>query len=129
VIAVDSSAVAAVLFGEDGAEDLVRLLLSDDTVMSAPTRLEIGMVIEARTGAEGVRKLDSLLRTAGIDVVEFSSMQALVALDAFHRFGKGRHRAGLNFGDCISYAIAKSLGVPLLFVGDDFVHTDIRPVR
>jgi len=129
VIAVDSSAVAAVLFGEDGAEDLVRLLLSDDTVMSAPTRLEIGMVIEARTGAEGVRMLDSLLRTAGIDVVEFSSMQALVALDAFHRFGKGRHRAGLNFGDCISYAIAKSLGVPLLFVGDDFVHTDIRPVR
>lgn len=129
MIAVDSSAVAAVLFGEDGAEDLVRLLLSDDTVMSAPTRLEIGMVIEARTGAEGVRMLDSLLRTAGIDVVEFSSMQALVALDAFHRFGKGRHRAGLNFGDCISYAIAKSLGVPLLFVGDDFVHTDIRPVR
>lgn len=126
MIVVDSSALAAILFGESNADDVATRLTADDAVMAAPTRLEIGMVIEARSGSDGVRKLDALLRATALEVVEFSPGQALLALDAFHRFGKGRHRAGLNFGDCISYATAKSLYAPLLFVGDDFIHTDIE---
>ena len=125
---VDSSALAAVLFGEHGALDVAARLADDEAVLGAPSRVEIGMVIEARSGSDGVRKLESLLRAAAIEIIAFAPDHALVALEAFRRYGKGRHRAGLNFGDCMSYALAKSMNLPLLFVGDDFIHTDIGSV-
>ena len=122
---VDSSALAAVLFGESGALDVAGRLADGGVIIGAPTRLEIGIVIEARGGSDGVRKLESLLRTAAIEVVGFTSDHGAIALEAFRRYGKGRHRASLNYGDCMSYAVAKSLNVALLYVGDDFPHTDI----
>lgn len=125
MIVVDSSALAAVLFGEPEALQVADRLASGDALLAAPTRLEIGIVIEARSGSDGVRRLESLLMAAAIQVVEFTPEHAIGALEAFRRYGKGRHRAGLNFGDCMSYSLAKSMDVPLLFVGDDFTHTDI----
>jgi len=122
---VDPSALAAVLFGEPRGVDVAARLAEGDAVLGAPSRVEIGMVIEARGGSDGVRQLDSLLRAAKIDTVAFEPHHADMALEAFRRFGKGRHRAALNFGDCMSYAIARSMNAPLLFVGDDFTHTDI----
>lgn len=122
---VDSSALAAVLFGEPGALAVAGRLAEGAAVLGAPTRVEIGMVIEARGGSDGVRKLESLLRAAAIEIVGFTPDHAAVALEAFRRYGKGRHSAGLNLGDCMSYAMAKSMNAPLLFVGDDFIHTDI----
>ncbi len=125
MIVVDSSALFSVLFGEPGALDIASRFAYGAVVLGAPTRVEIGMVIEARGGSDGVRKLESLLRAAAIEVVGFTPDHAAVALEAFRRYGKGRHRAALNFGDCMSYAMAKSMNAPLLFVGDDFTHTDI----
>ena len=78
--------------------------------------------------AEGLRDLDLFLTTAGIDLVALDGEQAQAARRAFSRFGKGRHRAGLNYGDCFSYALAIVGGEPLLFKGNDFVHTDVEPV-
>ncbi len=123
---VDSSALTAVLFGEHSALDVAARLAEGAVVLGAPTRVEIGMVIEARSGSDGVRKLESLLRSAAIEIIGFTPDHAAVALEAFRRYGKGRHRAALNFGDCMSYALAKSMNLPLLFVGDDFIHTDIN---
>lgn len=125
MIVVDSSAVAAVLFGEPEAQAVAELLGAGEVVMGAPTRLEIGMVIEARSGSDGVRNLEALLRAASIEVVPFTPDHATAALEAFRRYGKGRHPAGLNVGDCLSYAVARSMGAPLLFVGGDFSSTDI----
>ncbi len=125
MIVVDSSALEAVLFGEPEALKVADRLACGDALLAAPTRLEIGIVIEARSGSDGVRRLESLLMAAAIQVVDFTPEHATAALEAFRRYGKGRHRAGLNFGDCMSYSLAKSMDVPLLFVGDDFTHTDI----
>jgi ribonuclease VapC len=85
------------------------------------------MVIESRFGAEGLRDLDLFIERAGIALVPVDSEQAHVARRAFSRFGKGRHPAGLNYGDCFSYALASVLGEPLLYKGDDFRQTDIAP--
>ena len=84
--------------------------------------------IEARYGAEGLRDLDHFIGRAGIELVAVDAEHAKVACSAFSRFGKGRHRAGFNYGDCFSYALAISTGEPLLFKGDDFVHTDVTMV-
>jgi ribonuclease VapC len=101
---------------------------TDSRRMSTATFVEISMVIEAKRGAEGLRDLDLFLTTAGIDLVAVDSEQAHMARRAFTRFGKGRHRSGLNYGDCFSYALAMVVGEPLLFKGDDFGHTDVEPV-
>lgn len=124
-VAVDSSAIAALLFGEPSQQRVAELLSGAACVIGAPTRVELGMVVEARTGAAGVLRLESLLRAAVIDVVDFTAQHATIANEAFRSYGKGRHRAGLNFGDCMSYATAKVGGFPLLYVGDDFSYTDI----
>ena len=84
------------------------------------------MLAEGRNGERGCRDLDELVETLGLKVVEFGERHIEAARDGFRRFGKGRHRAGLNFGDCCAYALAKTLDVPLLFKGDDFPLTDIR---
>ena len=122
---VDTSAIVAVLFAEDGHDEIERRLLSETCAMSAATRVELGIVIEAKSGPAGTQLLEELLRRTEIEIVEVDSTQVDEALACWRRFGKGRHRAGLNFGDTFSYALARRLGQPLLFVGDDFSATDI----
>jgi ribonuclease VapC len=95
--------------------------------MSVATFVEVSIVIEARHGAEGLRDLDLFIERAGIELVAVDVEQGKAARLAFSRFGKGRHPAGLNYGDCFSYALATQLGEPLLFKGEDFPQTDIIP--
>lgn len=125
-VVVDSSAIVAVLFGEPSQRQVAEVMAGATCIMGAPTRVEIGMVVEARTGAAGVLRLESLLRAVPVEVVAFTAEHASVANEAFRSYGKGRHRAGLNFGDCMSYATAKVGGFPVLCVGDDFRHTDVE---
>ena len=96
--------------------------------MSVASFLEASMVIEARYGPDGVRDLDLFIAKARIDLVAVDAEQAYVARAAFRTYGKGRHPAGLNFGDCFAYALAKTLGERLLFKGSDFSLTDIATV-
>ena len=90
--------------------------------------VETGLVIESRYGAQGGRELDLLIAKAELSIQPVTAEQAEVAREAWRRYGKGRHPAGLNFGDCFSYALARTSGEPLLFKGDDFIHTDITAV-
>lgn len=123
---IDTSAFVAILTGEPERGPFIEAIeAADSRLCSAATLVETSIVIESRYGAEGLRDLDLFLTTAGVDVVSVDGDQALVARLAFSRFGKGRHRAGLNFGDCFSYALATTRAQPLLFKGDDFVHTDL----
>lgn len=126
MIVVDTSAIVAVLFGEDGWQAVERILLDEPCVMSAATRVELGIVVEARTGPAGTQLLDELLSRVDIDVVPVDADQAGAAIVCWRRFGKGRHSAALNLGDTFAYALARRSGVPLLFVGDDFAGTDIE---
>src|ERR1700686_1195635 len=95
--------------------------------MSAINYVEAGVVVDANRNALLSRRLDQLLRDVEISVEPVTLNQARIAREAYRDFGKGRHRAGLNFGDCFAYALAKETGEPLLFKGDDFCHTDIVP--
>ena len=125
---VDTSAVLAVLLDEEEAEAFMELLLkSDDCLMSSVSFVEASIIAESNGGDGGVRQLDAFLRTAEISIEPVSQEQAFAARQAYSDFGKGRHPAGLNLGDCFSYALAKVLGVPLLFKGNDFRKTDIVP--
>jgi len=126
-VVVDSSAVMAVLRQEPGHERVAELMRSSSPrLMSAPTAVELGMVVGSRTQDFGLWQ--RLLREAAIDVVPFDERLAGRAVEAFRRFGKGRHPAGLNFGDCCTYALAEERGLPILCVGDDFRHTDLPVV-
>jgi ribonuclease VapC len=126
VTVVDTSAIVAVLLDEPDGAEIQRKLLASPCVMSAATRVELGIVIEARTGAAGTQLLDELLSRTEIQVVPVDEGLAGEAVVCWRRFGKGRHRAGLNYGDTFSYALARRLGQPLLFVGDDFSQTDVE---
>jgi len=95
-------------------------------LLSASTRVEIGIVVLGLAGEVGLKQADALLETLRVETVPLSIDHARLAIDAFRHFGKGRHPAGLNFGDCFSYALAKATGEPLLFKGDDFSQTDIQ---
>lgn len=122
---VDTSALIAILRGEPEVDRFAERLLTAGTVrISAGTLLEARLVA-ARDG--GLKELSELVETIGAVVVPVDEHQVDVALDAFLRFGKGRHAAGLNFGDLFAYALARSLGEPLLFKGGDFTSTDIEP--
>ncbi len=125
MIVVDTSAIVSVLFGEPGSAELERHLLGDRCVMSAATRVELGIVIEAKTGSAGTQLLEELLGRVEIEIAPVDAELAEEAIVCWRRFGKGRHQAGLNFGDTFSYALSRRLGQPLLFVGDDFSHTDV----
>lgn len=125
MIVVDTSAIVAVLFGEPDGEKLERRLLAEPCVISAATLVELGIVIEAKTGPPGTQLLEELLGRIEIEVVPVDAELAREAVLCWRRFGKGRHRAGLNFGDTFSYALSRRLGQPLLFVGDDFSQTDV----
>jgi ribonuclease VapC len=125
---MDSSAAIAILRREEGWERLRDALLSAGRcAMSSATLVEAGMVMESRLGRAGGNDLDRLVAEVPIDIVPFDSEQAILARDAFRRFAKGRHPAGLNFGDCLAYALAKHLAEPLLFTGGDFARTDVEP--
>jgi ribonuclease VapC len=123
---VDTSAILAILQLEPEAESFASLLEDADVrLVSSVSVLEAGILVEARKGKAGARELDAFLLHAGLSIRPFDSEQAEVARDGFRRFGKGRHRAGLNLGDCASYALSRVAGEPLLFKGDDFVYTDV----
>jgi len=123
---VDTSALLAILQNEPERRSLNEALeAADARRISAATFVEVSIVMEARHGAAGQRDLDLFLERAAIEIVEVDVGQAREARRAFARFGKGRHPAGLNFGDCFAYALAVRLGEPLLFKGDDFSKTDV----
>lgn len=124
-LVVDTSAVVAILADEPGREWLsAQLAVAQERVMAAPTVLELGIVLEARTpAAVGIAR--RVLRDAQVDVVPFGAELEERAMQAWRRFGKGRHPAGLNFGDCFTYALAEETGFPILCVGDDFSRTDL----
>jgi ribonuclease VapC len=123
---LDTSALAAILFGEPEAALFTQLIhAADRCLMSAATFLELSIVVEGQIGPDAGRQCDIFFRRAGIIIEPFTVEQAHLARQAFLDFGKGRHVAGLNFGDCFSYALAKITGEPLLFKGNDFKKTDI----
>jgi ribonuclease VapC len=123
---LDTSALTAIFFGEPEAALYAQLIRdADHCLISAPNFLELSIVIEGQIGPDAGRQCDAFFRRAGIIIEPFSVEQAYLARQAFLDFGKGRHPAGLNFGDCFSYALAKITGEPLLFKGEDFKKTDI----
>jgi len=125
-VVLDTSALVAILLREPEHEPLIALLAgADDPLISAATLVEASIVMRARTGDAGVADLDELLAVAGVRCVAVDEAQARVARDAHTRFGKGRAPAGLNFGDCFAYALAKVADRPLFFEGDDFARTDV----
>jgi ribonuclease VapC len=124
---IDTSAIVAVLFNEPDAELYeAKIAHAEAPCISAASTLECCLVLEARHGPVGGTKLDTLLSEQGIEIVPFDGEQLAFARAAFRRFGRGRHTAALNFGDCFSYALAKARRLPLLFKGADFAHTDIE---
>lgn len=123
---IDTSAIIAVLFNEDDAELYANLISqSDRRRMSAATFVETAIVVETQTKTNGGRQFDAFLRQADIAIEPVTEEHAHIARQAFIDFGKGRHPAGLNYGDCFSYALAKATGEPLLFKGKDFSKTDL----
>jgi ribonuclease VapC len=124
LIAVDTSALVAIFFDE-AEGDLIRE--ADEPCVSTTTVAETLIVLDNRTRDGNGELLRNMLFELGLVIEAVTLTDAWIAGDAYRRFGKGRHRARLNFGDCFSYALAKSLDLPLLFKGDDFRHTDIRP--
>jgi ribonuclease VapC len=127
---VDTSALMAVLQGEPDAADFAEALAAADRrMMSAGSYLELSMVMIDRRGPRARQAIDGFLAGALISIVAFDEEQAKLARDAFMRFGKGRHKAGLNFGDCMTYALAKREDMPVLCKGTDFAATDIEIVR
>jgi ribonuclease VapC len=127
---IDSSAILALLFNEPGADD-VELAIDEDPIrlMSVASGLEAAIVVEARLGAAGGREFDLLLHKARIELVAVTNEQLEAGRTAWRMFGRGRHVANLNFGDCFSYALAAVSREPLLFKGGDFSKTDVQRVR
>jgi ribonuclease VapC len=124
---IDTSAIVAVLLNEATAARIAQLIeASSPRLLSAANLLETSIVIESRKGETGGRELDLLLYRARIDIVPLDQDQAEIARIAWRRFGKGRHPAALNYGDCFAYALAKSRRLPLLYQGNDFSQTDIE---
>jgi ribonuclease VapC len=123
---IDTSAILAILQDEPERRAFNEAIEAADTrSMSVATFVELSIVLEARAGANGVRDLDLFIERAGIELVAVDEEQARTARRAFTRYGKGRHKAGLNFGDGFSYALASVLGESLLYKGDDFRSTDL----
>lgn len=126
---LDSSAIIAMINRESQAETLERALATDrQAKVGAPTKLEAGIVLGAKFGVRGKTLLARFLQKWEVSTVPFGDEHAEVAADAYHRFGKGRHPAKLNMGDCLSYATAYLAREPLLCIGDDFPQTDLELV-
>jgi len=125
---LDSSALIAVLFAEPGYLDLVdRILEADHVRVGAPTLVETSLVLAGRRRTPAAGEVEGLVKELAVTVVPFGETEWQAAVDAFGRYGRGRHAAALNFGDCLAYASAAAAGDTLLFVGDDFARTDIVP--
>jgi ribonuclease VapC len=125
---LDSSAIVAIHLREPGCERLInRIDVAEVVVVGVPTLLESVMVLTARLGHDARPMLFAFLRRLEAEVVPFNQEHLDAAAMAFLRFGRGRHPAALNFGDCMSYAVASVAGMPLLFTGEDFRRTDIAP--
>jgi ribonuclease VapC len=125
---LDTSAIIAILFNEPDAE-MLESRIADDPVrlISAASIIEAGIIVESRLGDAGGREFDLWLLRAAIEIVPVDAEQAAAARRAWRRFGKGRHPAGLNFGDCFAYALATTRDETLLFKGNDFAKTDVIP--
>jgi ribonuclease VapC len=124
---VDSSALVAVLRLEPDSRRLVESLFHSAAIMSAATYLEASIVVDRSRDPRASRQFDLLLREAAIEIVPVTVEHARIAREAYRDFGKGSgHPAGLNFGDCFAYALAKERDQPLLYTGNDFGHTDVR---
>jgi ribonuclease VapC len=125
-VILDSSAILAIVFREPAFEQLLRQVEAAPVVAAgAPTLAETGILLEARLGAASHGMLERILDELDIEEIQFGGVHWREAVDAFRRFGRGRHPAGLNFGDCLTYAAASLSGEALLFVGDDFAKTDL----
>jgi len=123
---VDTSAVVAIFFQEPGFEEILReLALAEEIGIGAPTLVECGIVLSAKTGIDGRAMLSRFLEEFGIITIPFTEAHYLTAVGAWIKYGRRRHSAALNFGDCLTYAAAKLASMPLLFVGDDFSQTDL----
>jgi ribonuclease VapC len=129
MMVIDTSALVALLSNEP---DALRIALAIEgasvRLVSAATFLETAIVIESKKGEAGGRELELLLYRASIEVAPVDQDQAEIARQAWQRYGKGRHPAGLNYGDCFAYALATQRRLPLLFRGDDFAQTDVPRV-
>lgn len=126
MIAVDSSALVAIVLGEPEAERLLDALQQSAAALSAANLLEAAIVVEARQGPDAARDLELLVDGAIDEIASVDLTIVETALAAWRRFGKGRHPAGLNYGDCFAYALARNRAMPLLFLGDDFTKTDVE---
>ena len=125
---VDTSAFVAILYREPEAQAFIeRIHEADVCRISVANYVELSMAIESQLGPDGMRQAEAFFRRAGVVVEPVTLEHGELARQAFLDFGKGRHKAGLNFGDCFSYALAKATGEALLFRGADFAMTDIRP--
>lgn len=122
---LDSSAIIAIVLREPGWEDLLARLAAEPAAVGAPTVVESGIVLTARIGRQARTILARFLQEAGLAIVPFGEEHWLAAIDAYVRFGKGRHPADLSFGDCLTYAVARLADQRLLFVGGDFSKTDL----
>jgi ribonuclease VapC len=125
---IDTSAIVAILFDEPERDRFI-LLINEARIrlVSAVGRVEAAFVVEGRKHDAGRERLDRFFRLTGAEIVNVTAKQAEAAVEAFRRFGRGRHPARLNIGDCFAYALAKTTGEKLLFKGSDFVRTDISP--
>jgi ribonuclease VapC len=125
---IDSSALHTILFGESDAGDFIDALANPGRkFMSSVNKLEASIVVEVRKGSAGAAALVKLLATAEIEVIPLDSGQAEIAMAAWRRYGRGRHPAGLNLGDCAAYALASTLNDSILYKGEDFSKTELLP--
>jgi ribonuclease VapC len=125
-VVVDTSAVVAVLGDEPDSDAVIEIMdAADQRLMSAATLVELGIVMEARLGPAGTLAVERFVRDGEVAIAALDRPQADRALDAWRRFGKGRHAAALNLGDCFTYALAFERALPVLCTGDDFARTDL----
>ncbi|MFW5782892.1 MAG: type II toxin-antitoxin system VapC family toxin [Spirochaetota bacterium] len=122
---LDTSSIVAILLKEPGYDDLLQAITEGEAAVGTATLTETAIVLSARLKRDARPLLSRFLTEASVALVPFGEAHYTVATDAWLRFGKGRHPASLNYGDCLSYAVAKLADEPLLFVGDDFTHTDV----
>ncbi len=127
---LDTSALVAILYREPEAAAFAQAIHDADVCrMSVANYVELAMVVESQLGSEAMQQTQAFFRRAAIALEPVTLDHGELARQAFLDFGKGRHKAGLNFGDCFAYALAKATGEPLLFKGEDFAHTDITPAQ
>jgi ribonuclease VapC len=126
-VILDTSAIVAILYTEAEHREFTRLIYDADVCrISVGNYIELAMVIENQLRPGGIQQTEAFLRRTGTVIEPVTLEQGQLARQAFLDFGKGRHRAALNFGDCFAYALSKATGEPLLFKGNDFIHTDIQ---